>query len=432
MKVAIIGSGESGVGAALLAHKLGFEPFVSDGGKIADKYKDTLVANEIPFEEGSHNFELLNKVDLVVKSPGVPEKSEVMKMIREKELEVISEIEFASLYYKGTIIAVTGSNGKTTTSGLIYHMLKTAGKDVMLGGNYGDSFAKIIFDHNPEMMVLEVSSFQLDDIAQFKPDIAVLLNITPDHLDRYEYKMENYVDSKFRVNLNQNHLNVFVLNADDEVIQNYTDHHELNGKLIWVSKEDFHDGLKKNDGSTFEFNLKGEHNLFNGKCAIEVCRQLELTEEEIALGLSTFRNLPHRLEHFTTIGGVEYINDSKATNVDSVFYALGAMTKKVVLIMGGVDKGNDYESIMKLVEDKVKALICMGVDNEILLNVFKGKVEVIENTTSMKEAVQKAMEHASNGDVVLLSPACASFDLFTNYIDRGEKFKSEVLSYLQC
>jgi UDP-N-acetylmuramoylalanine--D-glutamate ligase len=432
MKVAIIGSGESGVGAALLAHKLGFEPFVSDGGKISDKYKDTLVANDIPFEEGSHNFELLSKVDLVVKSPGVPEKSEVMMMIREKQIEVISEIEFASLYYKGTIIAVTGSNGKTTTSGLIYHMLKTAGKDVMLGGNYGDSFAKIIIDHNPEMMVLEVSSFQLDDIAQFKPDIAVLLNITPDHLDRYEYKMENYVDSKFRVNLNQNHLNVFVLNADDEVIQNYTDHHELNGKLIWVAKEDFQGGLKKDDGSTFEFNLKGEHNLFNGKCAVEVCRQLEITEKEIALGLSTFKNLPHRLEHFTTIGGVEYINDSKATNVDSVFYALGAMTKKVVLIMGGVDKGNDYEPIMKLVEDKVKALICMGVDNEILLNVFKGKVEVIENTTSMKEAVQKAMEHASNGDVVLLSPACASFDLFTNYIDRGEKFKSEVLSYLQC
>ncbi len=432
MKVAIIGSGESGVGAALLVKKLGFDAFVSDGSKIADKYKDILDKNEIPFEEGSHSFELLSNVDLVIKSPGVPEVSEVMTYIRSLDKEVISEIEFASQYYKGTIVAVTGSNGKTTTSGLLYHVLKSAGKNVMLGGNYGDSFAKIIVEHTPDVMVLEVSSFQLDDIKTFKPDISILLNITPDHLDRYEYKMENYVASKFKVNANQSTFNYFILNADDVEIQQYTDNHELNGKVIWIYKNDFQNGLKSLDGNAFELTIKGQHNMFNAACVVEACRKLELTEEEIGHGLKTFVNLPHRLESFVTIGGVEYINDSKATNVDSVYYALGAMTKPVVLIAGGVDKGNDYSPIFPLVKEKVKALVCMGTDNEKLINVFTGLVDKIEDTKTLKDTVSASMRLANEGDVVLLSPACASFDLFKNYIDRGDQFKNEVLSYLKC
>jgi UDP-N-acetylmuramoylalanine--D-glutamate ligase len=432
VNIVIIGSGESGVGAALLAHKLGHSVIVSDAGKIADKYKTKLNDKKISFEEGGHSKELLSNVDLVVKSPGVPEVSEIMTKIRHQGIKVISEIEFAAIHYDGTILAITGSNGKTTTSGLLYHLLQSAGLDVMLGGNYGDSFAGILVDHNPKYMVLEVSSFQLDDIEKFKPQIAILLNITPDHLDRYEYKMENYVSSKFKINANQDGLDHFIVNNDDQEMNAYRKNHSLNGQVIEITRGDFIDGVKSLSGETFDLTVKGEHNLFNTRCAVEACRLLKISEEKIANGLRSFVNLPHRLESFVKIDGVEYVNDSKATNVDSVYYALGAMTAPVIWIAGGTDKGNDYSPLYELAEQKVKALICMGVDNEKLKSTFEGRVDNIVDTHTLAEAVKASMQYASQGDVVLLSPACASFDLFKNYIDRGDKFKAEVMSYLKC
>jgi UDP-N-acetylmuramoylalanine--D-glutamate ligase len=406
---------------------LKYDVFVSDGGKIADRYKQILIENEIPFEEGSHNFEILSNVVLVLKSPGVPEGSQVMTKIRALGLKVISEIEFASLHYKGTVLAVTGSNGKTTTSGLLYHLLKCAGLDVMLGGNYGDSFAEILVDNNPDYMVLEVSSFQLDDIELFKPHISILLNITPDHLDRYEYKMENYVASKFRINMNQSNDDYFILNHDDLEINNFRKHNVLKGNIIEIGQSGLEKGLPSKDGEIFELTIKGSHNLFNAACAVEACRLIGMDEDKIALGLSTFKNLPHRLESFAMINEVEFVNDSKATNVDSVFYALGAMDKPVIWIAGGTDKGNDYAPIMELVQDKVKALVCMGLDNQKLQSTFENQVAKIISCNSLADAVMNAIRLAEKGDVVLLSPACASFDLFKNYIDRGDQFKAEVL-----
>ncbi len=364
---------------------------------------------------------------MVLKSPGVPEGSEVMTKIRANGIKVISEIEFAAMHYNGTVLAVTGSNGKTTTSGLLYHLLKCAGRDVMLGGNYGDSFAGILVDQHPDFMVLEVSSFQLDDIENFKPHVAVLLNITPDHLDRYEYKMENYVSSKFRINMNQADEDYFIINGFDSEINAYRKQHALKGNLIEIHQENIENGISSKDGSKFELTIKGKHNLFNAACTVEACRIIGINEEDIALGLKTFVNLPHRLETVATSNGVEFINDSKATNVDSVFYALGAMDKPVVWIAGGTDKGNDYGPIMELVKDKVKALVCMGVDNSKLIKPFSGIVPIIEDCHSLKDAVDKAIALADDGDVVLLSPACASFDLFKNYIDRGDQFRNEIL-----
>ncbi len=410
---------------------MNYDVFVSDGGTIAERYKKKLIECGIPFEEGSHNFDILSNVGLVLKSPGVPEESTVMTKIRAMGIKVISEIEFASLYYKGTVLAITGSNGKTTTSGLLYHLLKCAGLDVMLGGNYGDSFAGILCDHHPDYMVLEVSSFQLDDIENFKPHIAILLNITPDHLDRYEYKMENYVASKFRININQKNEDFFILNGFDDEIKKYRSKYNLNAKIVEITPPQFENGVLSTDGHKFKLTIKGKHNLFNAACAVEACRVLNIDEEKIALGLKTFVNLPHRLETVAFINGVEYINDSKATNVDSVFYALGAMDKPVVWIAGGTDKGNDYSPLMELVKDKVKALIGMGLDNSKLLNAFDKKVPAVEDTHSLQEAIEKAMSLASEGDCILLSPACASFDLFKNYIDRGDQFRNEVLKHIK-
>lgn len=427
-KIIVIGSGESGTGAAILARQLGHEVFVSDGGNISDENKELLNQNEVPFEEGQHSFDKLSNVGLVLKSPGVPEKSEVMTRIRSLGIKVISEIEFAFNHYKGTILAVTGSNGKTTTSGLLYHLLKTAGLDVRIGGNYGKSFAALVAEGQSDYMVLEVSSFQLDDIDQFKPYIAILLNITPDHLDRYEYKMENYVASKFRINENQDENDFFIINGDDVEINGYIKNHTINGKLKTVNKPDYEKGILSKDGRVFEMTLKGQHNYFNAKSAVEACRILGISEDKIGEGLKSFINLPHRLEPVAIIDGVEYLNDSKATNVDSVFYALGAMTKLVVWIAGGTDKGNDYAAIMHLVKEKVKALVCMGVDNGKLYEAFDGIIPMYD-THSMEEAVKTAKSVSIEGDVVLLSPACASFDLFKNYMDRGEKFKEEVLKY---
>ena len=427
-KILIIGSGESGTGAAVLAKKLNYDVLVSDGSIIPDKYKEVLDINKIPYEEGGHHIDSLSNVGLVLKSPGVPEGSRVMQTIRRAGLRVISEIEFAALHYKGTMIAITGSNGKTTTSGLLYHLLNAAGLKAGLAGNYGDSFAGYVAGSPDDVVVLEVSSFQLDDIDSFKPHISILLNITPDHLDRYDYKMENYVASKFRVNQNQDNDDYFIINGDDEEMLKYRGQHTLNGKVIEIKADDYLDGVRDLRGNNFELTIKGRHNRFNARCAVETCRLMGISEEKIAHGLATFRNLAHRLEPVATVNGVEYINDSKATNVDSVYYALEAMDKPVVWIAGGTDKGNDYSAIDSLVREKVKALVCMGVDNTKLVAAFKGKVAKMVETNSIKDAVMKAGQLAEDGDIVLLSPACASFDLFKNYMDRGDQFKQMVLS----
>lgn len=352
----------------------------------------------------------------------------VMQTIRRAGLRVISEIEFAALHYKGTMIAITGSNGKTTTSGLLYHLLNAAGLKAGLAGNYGDSFAGYVAGSPDDVVVLEVSSFQLDDIDSFKPHISILLNITPDHLDRYDYKMENYVASKFRINQNQDKDDYFIINGEDEEMLKYRGQHTLNGRVIEIKADDYLDGVRDLSGRNFELTIKGRHNRFNARCAVEACRLMGISEEKIAHGLATFRNLAHRLEPVATVNGVEYINDSKATNVDSVYYALEAMDRPVVWIAGGTDKGNDYSAIDSLVREKVKALVCMGVDNTKLVKAFKGKVAQMVETNSIKDAVMKAGQLAEEGDIVLLSPACASFDLFKNYMDRGDQFKQMVMS----
>lgn len=426
-RVTIIGAGESGVGAALLAKKMGMEVFVSDNGLISEAYKKELNDFNIPFEEGGHDFDKVLVTEVVVKSPGVPEHAPVLRMLKEKGRKVISEIEFGHLFFSGLTIAVTGSNGKTTTSGLLYHILKTAGLNVALGGNYGKSYARILAEEMPEIMVLEISSFQLDDIETFRPYIAILLNITPDHLDRYDYKMSNYVKSKFRITMNQKDSDYFIYNGDDpEILAKMEDFQGLPAR-VKITKDDYINGIPTKAGSGyFTVGIKGKHNLFNAACAVEASRILGLTELQIAEGLRTFINLPHRLESCGVINGVEFINDSKATNVDSVYYALDAMTKPIVWIAGGTDKGNDYEVLFPLVKNKVKALICLGLDNEKLKETFKSYIPEIFETTKVLEAVETGLKLAAPGDVVLLSPACASFDLFKNYMDRGDQFKNMV------
>ena len=426
--ILIIGSGESGTGAAVLAKKMKYDVFVSDGSIIPDKYKKVLDINGIPYEEKGHTIDSLSNVGLVLKSPGVPEGSAVMQKIRRAGVRVISEIEFAALHYHGTMIAITGSNGKTTTSGLLYHLLNAAGLKAGLAGNYGDSFAGYVAGQPEAAVVLEVSSFQLDDIETFKPHIAILLNITPDHLDRYDYKMENYVNAKFRINGNQSSDDFFIINGDDAEMGMYRQNHALKGNVIEIAEKDYVDGVFQLNGDAFDLTIKGRHNRFNARCAVEACRLMGISDEKIALGLATFRNLAHRLEPIRTVDGVEYINDSKATNVDSVYYALEAMDKPVVWIAGGTDKGNDYSAIEALVKEKVKALVCMGVDNTKLVEAFKGKVPVLVETNTIKDAIKEARNLAADGDVVLLSPACASFDLFKNYMDRGDQFKAIVMS----
>ena len=423
--VTIIGAGESGVGAALLAKKMGMDVFVSDFGSIAEHYKKELTDSNVPFEEGGHDFEKVLVTEVVVKSPGVPEHAPVLRMLKEKGRKVISEIEFGHSFFSGLTIAVTGSNGKTTTSGLLYHVLKTAGLNVALGGNYGRSFARIIAEDAPEVMVLEISSFQLDDIETFKPHIAILLNITPDHLDRYEYKMANYVNAKFRVAMNQTSADYFIINGDDPEITNKMQEFAGEQKVIRITEDAYLQGIVSKDASkVFELSIKGRHNLFNAACVVEACRMLNLPEHAIATGLKSFVNLPHRLESCGEINGIEFINDSKATNVDSVYYALDAMTKSVIWIAGGTDKGNDYSVLFPLIKDRVKALICLGMDNEKLKSSFKSHIPIIYETTKVSEAVETGLKLGESGDVVLLSPACASFDLFKNYMDRGDQFKA--------
>lgn len=425
--VAILGAGESGIGAALLGKKHGLKVFVSDQGMITEAFKNELTENQIPFEEGRHSIEQLFTFDCIVRSPGIPVHSEVIQTLLSNNKKIISEIEFGSIYYKGQIIAITGSNGKTTTAGLMYHVLKEAGTDVSLGGNYGKSFARIVAEEQPQVMVLEVSSFQLDDIDAFRADIAVLLNITPDHLDRYDYKMERYVDSKFRITRNQRSEDYFIYNGDDTEIQHKLDSFQVGANSIALKKELYINGIASMDGQgKFELSIKGKHNLLNAMSVVTVCRKLGLSERVIASGLKSFVNLPHRLESCGMIDGVEFINDSKATNVDSVYFALDAMENPVVWIAGGIDKGNDYEVLVPLVDEKVNILICLGVDNEKLKLFFKPYISTIVETTKVSEAVELGLSFSESGDVVLLSPACSSFDLFRNYIDRGEQFKTAV------
>lgn len=440
-KIIILGAGESGIGAALLAKKEGFEVFVSDGGLIKPGFKNELVKEAIDFEEGHHSKERILEASLVVKSPGIPEKNEMVKAIRERGIEIISEIEFG-YWYKGEskIVAITGSNGKTTTTAMIYHICETAGLNCALVGNIGFSFARQIAADPKDWYVLEISSFQLDDIKRFKPDIAVLTNITEDHLDRYEYKFENYIKSKFRIIENQSKDDFFIYNDDDETTKKYLNkflkhsnplpismNHELpEGAYIMNAEMHLKWEKEEMEMSVEDFAVKGKHNQYNTMAAGISSSVMGIRKEKIRDAIQTFKSLEHRMSTVATIRGVEFINDSKATNVNSTWYALESMTKPVILILGGVDKGNDYSFIKELVKEKVKAIVCMGVDNTKIHEAFGNEVQLMINTQSAKDAVQGAFHFADKGDVVLLSPACASFDLFKNYEDRGNQFIAAV------
>lgn len=429
-KITILGSGESGVGAALLAKKLGHEVFVSDKGSIAAKYKHELEENAIPYEEGVHTLTRILAADEIIKSPGIPDKVAVVQAALAQGIPVISEIEFASRHTDSRIIGITGSNGKTTTTKLTFHILETAGLDVAVGGNVGYSFARLITEGKKACYVLEISSFQLDGIQNFRPDISMLLNITPDHLDRYDYKMENYISSKFRICANQKAGDLFLYNADNENITNRLNDIKSAPKGVAISTKMIENDLLYVNDSTFDMSktaLRGKHNYMNALFAVHTAKAMGVADELIQNSLETFQNVVHRMEFVAEIDGVEYINDSKATNVDSVFYALDAMTKPTVWVVGGQDKGNAYEPLFELVREKVRAIVCMGADNQKLLEVFGDFGKPIVEARSAQEAVAQAKELAKPGDAVLLSPACASFDLFKNYEDRGNQFKETVL-----
>jgi UDP-N-acetylmuramoylalanine--D-glutamate ligase len=441
-RIVILGSGESGTGAALLAQYLGYDVFVSDKGAIKASFQTELNEVGIPWEENQHCLDKVLNANEIIKSPGIPEKSEVMKAVREKGINVIGEIEFGYRHAgKCQIVAITGSNGKTTTTELTYHLLNTAGLDVRKGGNVGNSFARMALEDlktgstkaDQRIFVLEVSSFQLDDIQQFRPKIALLLNITPDHLDRYDYKLENYAASKFRVTMNQGRGDKFIYNGFDPILATHrvtSSHPVSKPKQIAIRKGFYKNGLIKVGKEVFGMSksaLRGPHNMFNAVCAIRVSLLLGAKPDKIQEGLNTFIPPPHRLEKVAETNGVIWINDSKATNVDSVFYALQAMDTPTVWIVGGQDKGNDYTPLLKLVKNKVKAIVCMGVDNSKIISVFGGMKKPLVETGSAQEAVKMAAGFAKKGDMVLLSPACASFDLFKNYEDRGEQFREAVL-----
>ena len=439
----ILGAAESGVGAALLGRQQGWDVFVSDGGNIKEHFKEVLEQNNIAFEEGIHTTDKILNADCIVKSPGISDKVAIIKQVRAAGIEVCSEIEFG-FRYKGDskIIAITGSNGKSTTTKLTYHILKEAEYDVAMVGNVGYSFARQIAERPCAWYVMEVSSFQLDDIHTFRPDVSVLLNITPDHLDRYDYVFANYVESKFRITRYQNSSDHFVVNKDDKAIQEYMASHSIHAKKIFftMSNENIdNEGGHINDSRLFinydgetmdmsihDLAIKGKHNQYNSMAAGISARIAGVRKEKIRESFVGFEGLEHRLEYVATIRGVEFINDSKATNVNSVWFALESMKKPVVLILGGQDKGNDYMEIMSLVREKVKAIVCMGVDNKPIHDAFEGVVPEIVDTTSAVDAVNAAYSLADSGYAVLLAPACASFDLFKNYEDRGKQFKEAV------
>lgn len=440
MKIVVLGGGESGFGAAYLAKKKGLEVLLSDKGLIKDDYKKLLTDAGIEFEEGKHDDERILAADWIIKSPGIPKKADIISKINRKGIRLSSEIEFASEFTDAKIIAITGSNGKTTTTSLIYHILKNDDLKVGLGGNIGKSFAKQVADENFDYYVLEVSSFQLDDIQNFRPYISLLLNLSQDHLDQYNYNYEEYALAKFRITENQENDNFFIYNKDDEMSMNLLEKLEIKAKMIPFSlKEKLKEGgyltedkmTIKLDG---EFSMKidelalvGNHNIANSLAASIAGKILKISNESIRNSLTTFQAVEHRLEQVAEINGVKFINDSKATNVNATYYALESMKQPTVWIVGGVDKGNDYTEIEALVKRKVKAIVCLGIDNQKILDFFKDKKELIYSTSSMEEAVKISKSLAKSGDTVLLSPCCASFDLFDNYEDRGTKFKKEVL-----
>ncbi len=440
-RLVILGAGESGVGAAILGKQRGYDVFVSDGGVVKENYIAELQQNAIAFEAGKHSVENILNADEVMKSPGIPEKNELVKEIRKKGISIISEIEFAYRYKENSkIIGITGSNGKTTTTALAYHMCKLGGLDAALVGNIGYSFAKQVAEDPKPWYVAEISSFQLDDIQTFRPDVAILTNITEDHLDRYEYRFENYINSKFRITQHQNENDFFIYCEDDPVtmqyIRNYTIHanplpitmnKEINrGAFIKNGMMTVTTGDEKMQMSIYDFALKGKHNQYNTMAAGIAAATIGIRKEKIREAIQSFESLSHRMEPVATIRGVEFINDSKATNVNSTWYALESMTKPTILILGGIDKGNDYSLLFELVKEKVKAIVCMGTDNRKIHEAFKEISPVIVNTASAQEAVYASFRLASKGDVVLLSPACASFDLFKNYEDRGDQFRKAV------
>ena len=440
-KMVILGAGESGVGAALLAKQQGYDVFVSDGGQIKNPFREELLQNNILFEEATHTEAKILNADEVMKSPGIPEKNELVKKIRAKGIPMISEIELA-YRYKGNskIIGITGTNGKTTTTSLIYHICKHGGEDCAMVGNIGFSFARQVATDPKALYVVEISSFQLDDIKTFRPDVAVITNITEDHLDRYEYNMQNYISSKFRIVENQTAADVFIWCMDDEVSANNINSYPIKSTIypITMNKElpqgaylrnaELHLKWKLEDVemNIKDFALKGKHNHYNGMAAGLAASAVDIKKEIIRESLQTFQSLEHRMEPVLTIKGVEFINDSKGTNVNSTWFALESMEKPTILILGGVDKGNKYDILKELVKEKVKAIVCMGLDNTKIHEAFGNIVSLIVNTGSAAEAVQAAFHFASKGDVVLLSPACASFDLFENYEDRGTQFKKAV------
>lgn len=444
-RLVILGSGESGVGSAILAKQKGYEVFVSDKSEIKEKYKSQLQTNNIAFEEGLHSEEKILNASEVIKSPGIPDKAELVVKLREKNIPVISEIEFAGRYTSAKTICITGSNGKTTTTLLTYHILKNAGYNVGLAGNVGKSFAYQVATENFDYYVLELSSFQLDGMYNFCADVAVLLNITPDHLDRYDYKFENYAASKFRIIQNQNKTNHFVYNADDEVIMSYINSHAITSTLIPFSIKQPLEGnsvFLNSNQLTLNYKpeqeplimtieqlaLQGKHNVYNSMAAAMASRIVDVRKENIRESLQDFQGVEHRLEFVASINGIEFINDSKATNINSTWFALESMQKPIVWICGGQDKGNDYNELLELVQGKVKAIICLGKDNKKIINAFKSSVEIIVETDNARDAVAASYKIGKKGDVVLLSPACASFDLFQNYEDRGMQFKGAVRS----
>ncbi|RZM26615.1 MAG: UDP-N-acetylmuramoyl-L-alanine--D-glutamate ligase [Pedobacter sp.] len=439
--IVVLGAGESGVGAAMLAQKQGFDVFVSDFGIIPGQYKTQLEALNVPFEEQQHTASKILEAIEVIKSPGIPDTVSIIKEIKSKEIPVISEIEFAKRYTTAKTVCITGSNGKTTTTMLTYHILKNAGLNVGLAGNIGHSFAAQVATADFDWYVLELSSFMLDDMHEFKADIAVLLNITPDHLDRYDYKLGNYAASKMRITRNQSADDVFIYCADDEETIKVLKKNRINAKAYpfsirkkvengaYLEGDQLHININLNDQYTMsisELALQGKHNIYNSMASGIVAKVLDIRNTTIRESMEDFKNIEHRLEFVAKINGVNYINDSKATNVNSTWYALESVSNEVILIMGGVDKGNDYEMLKDMVSKKVKAIVCLGKDNKRIHEAFEDDVEIIVNTFSANEAVQVAYHLAKKGDTVLLSPACASFDLFKNYEDRGNQFKAAV------
>ena len=433
--IAIIGAGESGIGAALLAKKKGERIFVSDKDTINEKFRKELEINNIPFEEKGHSFEKLKNARLIIKSPGVSDHLEFIKKLKEQGSILISEIEYGFQYCNSNIIAITGSNGKTTTAGLVYHLLKNAGKDVAIGGNYGKSFCRLLCAQQKDIYVLELSSFQLDGIADFQANTGILLNISADHLDRYNNDFESYAKAKFRIMKNQSEEDLIIYNAGDRTIENYFKRSDILSRKIAIG-EIRSDGkeLSINSETIFDLSkcsLKGRHNWLNMMCAIHAGFEYGLSHTQIQSGLDSFRNEPHRMESVAIINGVEYINDSKATNVEAVWFALDTMEKPVIWIAGGLDKGNDYQMLFDMASKKIKSMICLGVDNARISKTFTPFIDNMVETDNMKEAIEYAITTADEGDLVLLSPACASFDLFDNYVHRGEEFKKAVWNNLR-